>query len=258
MSANGPAIVLSDPPLDARVPITDTPVLVLEGNDRDRAVIDAVLQTYGLRCVVTADPAEARRWLSEAKPRLTILSADVVRGLNLAFWLKKDAAMRCIPQIVISGRLSPETIQEHQRLPTRADVYLQRPLDSAVLASAVIEILSGITEVGRAAAPTASSSEPLLKRELLEQEDAVLRAQLEALEAENQRIREESRVLAASEAQTRELMASLEAGYRQAAEAAEREKIALRVALTNAQDEIEALKGRLAADNKGPGAVGNG
>mgnify|MGYP001392286649 CR=1 FL=1 len=258
MSANGPASVLTDPLIDAQNLTTDALVLIVEGPSRDRTVIDAVLQANGLRCMVTADSAEARRWLSQTKPRLVILSADVARGLNLAFWLKKDAAMRSIPLIMIGGHLSDSAIQEHQSLPTRAEVYLQSPLDHVALARAVTEVLPKNPDAEHRAISAVPSSEALLERKALNDEVEDLLLQLKDLEDENRRLCENVRMITASEAQAQAAIASLEAGYRQVNDAAEREKIALRVSLTRAQEEIEALKGRLAAGEKGPDAAGNG
>ena len=78
----------------------------------------------------------------EWPPDALILCADLPGGFGACRRLKKDTATRDIPLVLVSALSTDAQLDEHQRLPTRADVYLKKPLDPARVAFVLAELLS--------------------------------------------------------------------------------------------------------------------
>jgi CheY-like chemotaxis protein len=66
-------------------------------------------------------------------PDLILLSVELprVNGFSICNKIKKDPTLAAIPLIIMSSQSSPETFEQHQRLPTRAEDYIHKPISFA-------------------------------------------------------------------------------------------------------------------------------
>jgi DNA-binding response OmpR family regulator/chromosome segregation ATPase len=63
-------------------------------------------------------------------PDIILLSVELprVNGFSICNKIKKDATLSTVPLIIMSTHSSPETFEQHQRLPTRAEAYVHKPV----------------------------------------------------------------------------------------------------------------------------------
>lgn len=250
-------------------------VLVVEDVPEDRERLERILRDASFEPLGTDQPDGLVESVGQWNPRAIILSADMPRGFTACHRLKKDKALRRIPLILVSGKVGQDVIRKHRLLPTRADHYLDKPVDGEelqrVLAALLPEDFRGpATEITVSDVPDrtlvgggletavvtyveeeVSSLKSRLNakvralEEQLAQERARLDATLQAL-AEHQRTEQE--------ALTRErLEAAREEGRREAREEARVQQEALKsrtaeleVALQAARGEAETLRAEMA------------
>ncbi|HNU67851.1 MAG TPA: hypothetical protein PLB35_01520 [Myxococcota bacterium] len=113
--------------------MNDRKVLIYEDDQTTLNQIQSVLTSLGLVPVIDTNPAAILEHAAEHKPDLIILSADMKHGFSACLKIKKDKTLRRIPLFMISGKTAADVINKHQRLPTRADVYLSTPLSTVML-----------------------------------------------------------------------------------------------------------------------------
>jgi DNA-binding response OmpR family regulator len=69
----------------------------------------------------------------EYKPSAIVLNADIHAGFTYCRRIRRHQDLSDIPLVLVSAKASEEQFQEHKRLPTHADLYLHKPLDTAAL-----------------------------------------------------------------------------------------------------------------------------
>lgn len=115
--------------------------LIYEDDQTTIGQLEAVLGGLGVDVVVGPDPAMIVETSRELQPDIVILSADIKHSFSACLKLKKDGELKRIPLFMLSGRTPPDVISKHQRLPTRADVYLPTPLSPVMLTEILREQL---------------------------------------------------------------------------------------------------------------------
>src|SRR3954470_18531089 len=67
---------------------------------------------------------------SREKPDLILLAIELPRmnGFSVCNKLKRDAALKDVPLIIMSSDSTEETFEQHRRLRTRAEDYLHKPI----------------------------------------------------------------------------------------------------------------------------------
>jgi DNA-binding response OmpR family regulator len=120
--------------------------LLVEDNRADRELVSRLLASEGFVPVPVDRPEEAVARAEVAEPGLIILSADVKNGFNLCLRFKKHDALRNIPIILLTERSSDDVVRKHQKLATRADAYVRKPVDESVFVG-IIENLFGTHEI---------------------------------------------------------------------------------------------------------------
>jgi DNA-binding response OmpR family regulator/chromosome segregation ATPase len=80
-------------------------------------------------------------------PNLILLRVEIPRmsGYSVCNKMKRRAALRSIPLILISSQGTPETFAQHRRLRTRADGYLSMPLVESELWATLESLIPGIS-----------------------------------------------------------------------------------------------------------------
>ena len=69
----------------------------------------------------------------EYKPSAIVLNADIHAGFTYCRRIRRHQDLSNIPLVLVSANASDEQFQEHKRLPTHADLYLHKPLDTTTL-----------------------------------------------------------------------------------------------------------------------------
>ncbi|KIG12899.1 Phosphate regulon transcriptional regulatory protein PhoB (SphR) [Enhygromyxa salina] len=116
------------------------PVLCVEDNDANFALIKLVLEKTGLWAVSRAnDATQARDAIAGQRPDVVLLDLDLpgVSGLELARELKASKDWSTIPIIVVSASVMR---QEHDRArEVGCEFFLEKPFDIGVLRSTVAQ-----------------------------------------------------------------------------------------------------------------------
>lgn len=115
--------------------------LIYEDDAKTIDQLDGVLSGLGVDIVMGPDPALILATARDMNPDLIILSADLKGSFSACLKMKKDKDLRRIPLFMIAGRTPADVISKHQRLPTRADVYLPTPLSPVMLTEILREQL---------------------------------------------------------------------------------------------------------------------
>lgn len=119
--------------------------LIYEDDQTTIGQLEAVLGGLGVDVVVGPDLAMIVETSRELQPDIIILSADVKHSFSACLKLKKDRDLKRVPLFMLAGRTPPDVISKHQRLPTRADVYLPTPLSPVMLTEILREQLPVLT-----------------------------------------------------------------------------------------------------------------
>lgn len=122
-------------------PDTGTRALVIEDVPADRARIDGMLKARGLAPLTVETLEEAHAAASDGPVGVIVLSADVRNGFNLCLKLRKDPVFKGVPLVLTTAKAGPDVIEKHQRLPTRADEYVRKPLDEDSLGEVLDRLL---------------------------------------------------------------------------------------------------------------------
>jgi two-component system, cell cycle response regulator DivK len=121
------------------------PVLCVEDNDANFALIKLVLEKTGRWIVTRANDVEqARLALHEQRPDVVLLDLDLpgVGGLELAREIKASEAWRSVPIIVVSASVMR---QEHVKArEAGCEFFIEKPFDIAVLRDVVAQAVAGL------------------------------------------------------------------------------------------------------------------
>lgn len=116
-------------------------VLVAEDSEPDRQRIEAVLRRIGYEPITVTAAEQVFAALASTRPDAIVLSGDMPKGFATCHRLKRDKALRFIPVIMVSGKVSPDVLRKHRLLATRADHYLEKPVNEEALTAILADLL---------------------------------------------------------------------------------------------------------------------
>src|SRR6478735_7543672 len=96
--------------------------------------------------------AVRRRWWTMP---MSVCKRPRVNGFSVCNKLKRDAALKDVPLIIMSSDSTEETFEQHRRLRTRAEDYLHKPISF----DALLARIQPFVKIG-APEPTAAADEP--------------------------------------------------------------------------------------------------
>ncbi|MFO0671698.1 MAG: response regulator [Polyangiaceae bacterium] len=107
-----------------------TKVLVFESDSAFASELRAELGKLGCMTTVVDDGNAGLQAAASDRPDLILLSIELPRmnGFSVCNKLKKDAALREVPLIIMSSESSEETFEQHKKLRTRAEDYVHKPI----------------------------------------------------------------------------------------------------------------------------------
>src|SRR5580698_10174709 len=107
-----------------------TKVLVFESDAAFAGELRNELGKLGCNTNVVDDGNVGLQQAGAEKPDLILLSIELPRmnGFSVCNKLKKDAALKDVPLIIMSSESSEETFEQHRKLRTRAEDYIHKPI----------------------------------------------------------------------------------------------------------------------------------
>lgn len=112
-------------------------VLIIESDAPFAERLRDSLQLRGIDSSITEDGEAALALARDRKPAAVILALELGDRPSAGFsWcnrFKRDDVLRSIPLVLTSALATPETIDHHKRLKTRADAYLIKPFEPEAL-----------------------------------------------------------------------------------------------------------------------------
>lgn len=107
-----------------------TKVLVFESDPGFAEELRTGLAAYGCEITVVDDATSGLQAASAHKPDLILLAIELpkMNGFSVCNKLKRDAALKSVPLIIMSSDSTEETFEQHRRLRTRAQDYLHKPI----------------------------------------------------------------------------------------------------------------------------------
>src|SRR5579859_4523241 len=107
-----------------------TKVLVFESDPAFAGELRDELGKLGCTTTVVDDGNVGLQQASSDRPDLILLSIELPRmnGFSVCNKLKKDAALKDVPLIIMSTESSEETFEQHKKLRTRAEDYVHKPI----------------------------------------------------------------------------------------------------------------------------------
>src|SRR3984893_17103588 len=132
-----------------------TKVLVFESDAAFAGELRNELGKLGCTTTVVDDGNVGLQQAAAERPDLILLSIELPRinGFSVCNKLKKDPALKDVPLIIMSSESSDETFEQHRKLRTRAEDYVQKPITFADLVGHIDQF------VPLGVAPPASESE---------------------------------------------------------------------------------------------------
>jgi DNA-binding response OmpR family regulator len=121
--------------------VAPSQILVIDDDSSTASMIAALFPEEMCSVSVAESCNEGVAAAQNNVPMLVLLNADIERGYSCCRRFKKDSTLRQLPLILLSAEASDEQFAEHQSLASRADAYLKKPLDEALLASTIIELI---------------------------------------------------------------------------------------------------------------------
>ncbi len=115
-------------------PQTDRFVLVLDEDSQPARYLTEHLGDDGVTVQFTSEPSEALDLAKGRTPALMVLSADVKEGLATVDKARKRRALADVPLVVLSTKGASAPLVAHYFQPTRADLYVRKPIDGDHLA----------------------------------------------------------------------------------------------------------------------------
>lgn len=129
-------------------------IVIMDDDPATRAVIeDNMPPGFEVRATASIDKGfdAARAWV----PELIVLSADAAGGFKACRRFKKDPKLRSVPLIFVSRDAAAAQFEDHAKLPTRADEYMEKPLDPIELTTTLARLLlSGMDDTPEEATAT--------------------------------------------------------------------------------------------------------
>lgn len=161
-----------------------TKVLVFESDSGFAHELQSGLAAYGCEVTVVDDATLGLQAAASNKPDLVLLAIELpkMNGFSVCNKLKRDAALKSVPLIIMSSDSTEETFEQHRRLRTRAEDYLHKPIGVTEL---VEKIRPFVPLAGPEAAPEAAPGLSKAEEVLLDEDPLVEEAPaLEVSESE--------------------------------------------------------------------------
>ena len=116
-------------------------ILAVEDDERNAALLRAVLEPAGYRLAIVGSLAAARAWLTDQRPDLVLLDIGLPdgSGLELARELRGAATTADVPILVASARVLAADQEAARR--SGSNIFLAKPLRPRVLLDSVAEWL---------------------------------------------------------------------------------------------------------------------
>ena len=107
-----------------------TKILIFENDHAFAVELRGELTRLGCAVQVFQEGNPGLIAASSNPPDLILLSVELPRinGFSICNKIKKDARLKTVPLIILSSHSSHETFEQHQRLPTRAEDYVHKPI----------------------------------------------------------------------------------------------------------------------------------
>ena len=120
-----------------------TQVLVFESDAAFAQELEVGLAAYDCQTTVVDDANAGLAAAANDKPDLILLSIELPRmnGFSVCNKLKRDAALKDVPLIIMSSDSTEETFEQHRRLRTRAEDYVHKPITVGDLVTHIQELL---------------------------------------------------------------------------------------------------------------------
>jgi CheY-like chemotaxis protein len=133
-----------------------TKVLVFESDPAFAGELRNELGKLGCSTTVVDDGNVGLQQAAADKPDLVLLSIELPRmnGFSVCNKLKKDAALKEVPLIIMSSESSDETFEQHKKLRTRAEDYVHKPIAFGEL----LQHIQAFVKLGSARPPETDSS----------------------------------------------------------------------------------------------------
>ncbi|MEO6600790.1 MAG: response regulator, partial [Polyangiaceae bacterium] len=105
-------------------------ILVFESDATFAEQLRSGFAALGCETTVVDDANIGLQVASRERPDLILLSIELPRmnGFSVCNKLKRDAALKDVPLIIMSSDSTEETFEQHRRLRTRAEDYLHKPI----------------------------------------------------------------------------------------------------------------------------------
>ncbi|HWZ89863.1 MAG TPA: response regulator [Polyangiaceae bacterium] len=105
-------------------------ILVFESDAGFASELTAGFARLGCETSVVDDANLGLQAAAREKPDLILLSIELPRmnGFSVCNKLKRDAALKDVPLIIMSSDSTEETFEQHRRLRTRAEDYVHKPI----------------------------------------------------------------------------------------------------------------------------------
>ena len=175
------------------------PVLVID-DDLDSFVAVTRLLPRTAEAQAAESVEEGLSLARTTRPSCIVLSADLKAGYAACRRIKKDDRYQGIPVILASVTVSDQ-FEAHQKLPTAADAYLQKPFDGHELATALARLTGLALEIpAPIARPEPEPPPPLVDTASMTEGDVSTKDGTAGLAADKGRIAELEAELAKSKA----------------------------------------------------------
>src|SRR4051812_42601903 len=158
-------------------------ILVFESDAGFAEQLSSGFAALGSETTVVDDANLGLQAAAREKPDLILLSIELPRmnGFSVCNKLKRDAALKDVPLIIMSSESTEETFEQHRRLRTRAEDYLHKPISFEDLVGRAQAYVSLTPSTAGAADTPPMSEEAIVLEDDIEIEDAEV---VETVEAE--------------------------------------------------------------------------
>ena len=116
-------------------------ILIVEDNDANLVLVQAVLRRAGFRTDVARDAEEAKARLAASQPDLILMDIQLPGqdGLTLTREIKSVSRTASIPVVAVTAHAMKE--DRERALAAGCDGYVAKPIDTRTLAAAIQSIL---------------------------------------------------------------------------------------------------------------------
>lgn len=121
-------------------------ILIIDGDLTITQGLSADIMAHGHAVVCCETAQEAFEQLKHTSFDLIIMSVELPdqNGFVMCSKLRKDQATARIPLFLISSSTSPLAFEQHSKLPTHADSYFLKPVDTEVLLDSMNQVFEAL------------------------------------------------------------------------------------------------------------------